>query len=485
MAETDSEVPKLTPEARKAVTTLFTRAKQVLASGQKDYAIELLMDCCKRDPANLGLRQELRKAEKAKYGDNKRGKPLAFLTTIGSMLKAEALDKTKKYLRAVETAEEVFKANPWHMRAHVVQAHAFSELGLKDLALWTLDQARQVNADNPTVNRAMALLFEERGQFTQAIALWRLVAKKLPKDQEAGKKAAHLAASESIMKGKYEEAVSGGGPTPIKKDPSTTTHRALGAGDVSEEDRAASMTQDRIGKDEGQFLKRIQETPTNANAYLQLAQLYRRHDLPDNARETLKKGLEAIGQNFELQLEQMDLDIDPFRRDLAVTEEKFRADPKNADLANLRAKTQKEINARELALYRAKSDRFPTDAAARYEMTVRLFKTGLFDEAIQEFQKIRSDPKHRIRVLIHLGFCFRARNNWRLAQRNFEEAMQNLTAAEEPYRKELMFQLATGYSENGELPRAVELGCELANLDYSYKNIGPLIDQWQTKLQKT
>lgn len=95
------------------------------------------------------------------------------------------------------------------MSAHIVTAQSFDKLGLKDLALWTLDQARQVDDQNPTVNRHMALLFEERGQFTQAIALWRLVAKALPKDQEAGKKAMHLAASETIAKGKYDQAVTG------------------------------------------------------------------------------------------------------------------------------------------------------------------------------------------------------------------------------------------------------------------------------------
>jgi hypothetical protein len=44
-----------------------------------------------------------------------------------------------------------------------------------------------------------------------------------------------------------------------------------------------------------------------------------------------------------------------------------------------------------------------------------------------------------------------------------------------------MFQLATGYAENGELPRGIELGCELANLDYGFNNIGALIEQWQKK----
>ena len=51
-------------------------------------------------------------------------------------------------------------------------------------------------------------------------------------------------------------------------------------------------------------------------------------------------------------------------------------------------------------------------------------------------------------------------------------------------RKEILFQLAGGLAENNDLPRAVELGCELANLDFTYKNIGTLVEGWQNKMQK-
>ena len=54
---------------------------------------------------------------------------------------------------------------------------------------------------------------------------------------------------------------------------------------------------------------------------------------------------------------------------------------------------------------------------------------------------------------------------------------------EERSRKELLFELASGCAENGDLPRALDLGHELANLDFSYKNIGKLLDEWNDRLQ--
>jgi hypothetical protein len=50
---------------------------------------------------------------------------------------------------------------------------------------------------------------------------------------------------------------------------------------------------------------------------------------------------------------------------------------------------------------------------------------------------------------------------------------------EEAGKKEILFQLASGSAENGDLPRAIDLGHELANLDYNFKGIGKLLDQWE------
>ena len=47
----------------------------------------------------------------------------------------------------------------------------------------------------------------------------------------------------------------------------------------------------------------------------------------------------------------------------------------------------------------------------------------------------------------------------------------------------MLYQLANGSAENGDLPRAIDLGHELANLDFSFKNIGKLLDEWNDRMQ--
>jgi len=263
MAEPSESIPKLTPEQRQTVAKLATRAKQVFATGNFDYAITLYLDCCKRDPASVPFRQELRKIEKLKYKDNKKGKALAFLSTWRPSLKMETFAKTGKHLRAIESAEDVLRSNPWHLRALVISAHAFNALGLKDLALWSFDQARQIEADNTAINRDMAILFEERGQFSQAITLWKLVAAKNPKDKEAAKKATQLAASATIAKGKYDQASTGEAQTPAVKE-QLAAARAAATADNGE--AGPTMAEQRMTKDAGLFQQRIEENPVQAIA---------------------------------------------------------------------------------------------------------------------------------------------------------------------------------------------------------------------------
>src|SRR5262249_55395061 len=218
--------------------------------------------------------------------------------------------------------------------------------------------------------------------------------------------------------------------------------------------------------------------------WLQVASLYRRADELEQARAALLEGLGPTGNSFHLSLELADLDIEPFRRDLALASEKVKANPGNKEFARHHRRLAPEINARELELYRMKADRFPTDMTHRYEVGVRLLRAGQVDEAITELQAARSEPRLAWQTSLQLGYCFKARSNWRLARRNFEDALQQVPDTEKEPRKEVLFQLAEGCAANGELKHAVDVAHELVNLDFGYRDIGRLLDEWEGRLRQ-
>jgi hypothetical protein len=103
--------------------------------------------------------------------------------------------------------EDVLACNPWDVGTQLAMAEAADRLGLQTLAVWILEEARQKETVDARINRALARLYEKRGNLSQAIALWELVRKAVPTDTEAAQKATDLAAHETIQRGGYLEGI--------------------------------------------------------------------------------------------------------------------------------------------------------------------------------------------------------------------------------------------------------------------------------------
>jgi tetratricopeptide (TPR) repeat protein len=465
-----------TPEQRRVAAGQFERANEVLLAHNYDYALRLLLDCCKLDPANLIYRQALRQAQKARHNNNLRGGRLAFLTTLPARLRMRAARAARDHRKLLEVAERILVRNPWDVGTQLAMAESFQALNLTDQAIWTLEQARLNEPNHLQVNRTLARLYEKRGNFKQAMALWALVRKADPGDLEAYDKAKDLAARDTIVRGGYVEAL-------VKRSGEETQgedNREPTPLDRTREGPAPPV--DRVAREASPWLQRIRQQPSDVDAYLRAAAIYRRADRLDEARDLLTQGLAKTGNHFELQTELAEMEIEPFRQNLALTEEKLRNQPDDEGLRRIRAKLLKEINTRELYLYGQKAERFPTELSHRYELGLRLLRAAQLDEAIRELQAARADPQYQVRALYYLGHCFKGRNNWRLARRNFEEALGHLGDGDEALRKEILFQLAQGSAEAGDFARAVEHGTELANLDFWYRDVGKLLDAWQSEL---
>jgi serine/threonine protein kinase len=185
----------------------FERANQVIAVHNYDYAIHLLLSCCKLDPVNLVYRQFLRRLEKALFQNNLRSTRLAWWTTFPAKILLESAWKAKKYLKVIEYGERILVRNPWDIRVQMTMSEAAEALSLSNLATWLLEQAWQKETHTPALNRALAGLYEKRGHFPQAIALCKLMLRENPQDGEALCQLRNLGARETIMRGQYEAIV--------------------------------------------------------------------------------------------------------------------------------------------------------------------------------------------------------------------------------------------------------------------------------------
>jgi tetratricopeptide (TPR) repeat protein len=357
-------------------------------------------------------------------------------------------------------------------------AEAADALGWTDHAIFFLDQARQKDPKDATLNRALARLFEKRGNYSHAIGLWQLVKEKVPNDVEAAHKAKDLAASATIARGGYSD---GSGERSALPSPGAKS---------AQEGGSNPEPVDRVSREAAPILARLDTNPTDPHLYLQLANVYRRGNQPERARAALEQGLGPTANDFRLTIELAEMDLETYRRNLEIADRKVAQteagndDGRHTleDLRRIRSKLAREIASREIEVARIRADRFPQEVSHRLDLGIKLAQNDQLDEAIVELQQARKEPKLLWKAAMHLGICFKKRNNWRLAQRNLEEAVAALPATEDVGRKELLYHLATGFADAGELQKAVDLGHDLANIDFGYRDIGKRIDEWEKRL---
>jgi Flp pilus assembly protein TadD len=259
---------------------------------------------------------------------------------------------------------------------------------------------------------------------------------------------------------------------------------------------AAETPTEKMNREASEVQKRLEANPTEPTLYVQLASIYRKYGEVERARAALQQGLGPTGDHFKLRIELLELDLAPARKALEETEAKLKkaksraADdfegPSEDELNALRAKQAKEVLNREIEILKLRADGNPNETIHRLELGTRLLKADQIDEAVTVLQKVKSDERLRGKASLLLGVAFRrkGKSGWPLAQRNFDEALKELPANDEVNRKEAMYHLAVGCSENGDVSRAIEVGHELANLDFGYRNIGKLLDDWHSKSNK-
>ena len=428
-------------EQRQAAASLFARAAQVVAGGDFAHATRLLADCCRLDPANLLYRQALRRAARSRYRNNGRGHWLAWLLNWPRRLVLLRAVASGRHHDAMRAAEAVLANNPWDVAAQRSLARAADALGLLDVAIWSLEQARASASDDAALSRELARLYERRGNYTQARGLWERVATAAPRDVEANGRLAQLA--------------------------------RLAVPPAAEAGPAGP--QDPVEREADELRRAIEAEPTAAAPRLALARLYRQAGRLESAQEALAAGLGPTGHEFALSVELADLAIEPFRRHLAIARDKL-AEREDEELRRLEAELVREINTRELDLYRLQADRHPARPELRYEMAVRLLRCGRTDEALAVFQAVPGWKAAR-----GAGYCYRVWGNPRRAVPHFERAVAALPEGEEDARNEMLYELACCHAEVGEYERAVERGAELAERAPGYRDVLTQLPAWQAR----
>jgi tetratricopeptide (TPR) repeat protein len=463
----------LAPAVRRRLQACFEHGSRSAAKGDFDYATDMFTMCVTQDPANpIYVKQFLDNLIK-KYNDNKKG--AGFTSTPkaaaikGSIKKAEY---SKDWEAILKSGVEMLKLNPWDVSTLVIMARACDTMNLDEAQLVYLKQALDVNPKDAEVNRVCGRTLARLGQFDQAIACWHRVEQAKPGDEEAARAIGELAIEKTISQGGYEGA---------------ETSTDVMADKAAKADRRSEATM-RLSPAE-QLEKQISKKPDDLGLYLELADLHTREERHEKAEETLKRALEVSGGDVMVRERLEDSQRRRAVHQVQIADKKA-ASEKTPEAIELAKKMRAALNAMELDIYRSRSERYPTNVGLKYEVGLRLKRSGEYGEAIKCFQAAAGDAKRKASVHMELGECFQYIKQYKLAMDNYEKSLEASATRDADQRKLALYRagkLALGLAEKyaassqpqapDELARAEKYLNELAGLEFGYKDVPQLLDK--------
>jgi tetratricopeptide (TPR) repeat protein len=449
----------ITPAARKRLQKCFEHASKQTTQDNYDYATELLTQCVVGDPSNvLYVRSYIENLQK-KYGNNKKGAPLAQFKELGARSALKKAIGDGQWDEAVKHGLKILAVNPWDIPtlrslATAAQNSAGGEWASGDgeCELYYLKCALEAGSKEVETNKQCARAMAERGQYDQAIACWHRVEQALPGNEEAQKAISELAVKKTLSR--FED--------PAKK--------AAARGQAG----PAAQAQEELPPDEV-LRRRLAQDPKDLPAYYELAQIYLNADKYKEAEQVYAEALEATDGDPDVQEKWEDVQVRRLRHYAAQARAR-RKESEDADREYRRLR--KELNEAEIKRFQHLCDRYPNILRYKYDLGVQYQIGRQHNEAIKQFQAARNDPRCKGLCFLGMGQCFQAIKQKRLAMQNYEAAVAEIPDRDAQNKKEALYLAGKMALEDmGDLTVAERHLTALAGMDFTYKDVSALLDK--------
>jgi len=454
-------------EISRDIRAIFQKGNDALIRENYDYAVDLLTQVLEKEPSFYEGRKALRLAQVRKSGGSGGFFKKAWSSASSSPLVAKGqIALRRNPVEALGIGEQILNSDPNSSPGHRLIAEAALALEMPRTAVMSYDILFKNSPRDKNIGIPYANMLAEIGESKLAERILMEMARMMPSDPDLNQALKDLSARKTLHEGGYDAATGKeGGYRDILKNP----------------DEAKSLEQqNRVQKTEDQGQKLIIEyeaklktEPNNVRLLRNIAELYsqkRKFDLALQYYEKITATDAGAGdasiasdiaktksRQFEYQIEQLDATA--------------------PDYTDKVAQINAEKQAYRIAECQKRVERNPMDFAIRYEMGVLYFEAGRIGEAIQEFQKSKTNLNKRIASMNYLAQCFAKRKMFDLAAKTFEEAIKEKQVFDEE-KKDLIYNLGVVLEAMDKKEEAIEQFKLIYEVDIGYKDVAARVDKF-------
>ncbi len=437
------------------LTKHLNRAKQLFEKGACDDSLTILGECIEVDPANIEIFKLIIPIARRKAKES--GGKTSFFG--GLKMPTMSSDLHKNFVAA---AKQLGKQGDPKSLAAAMEAASKLAVTVKpvaDVAIFLGEEYRHTGLFNDKVLWQLAHLYMERFNHSgkkddealdKAIQTLTALEKAMPTHGEAGRTLKNWHAMQSMQRR------SGAG--------TATDYRSQVASTDAARRQEVLNRNIRTLEDAREVLKYLdedlQKNPGDKFLWIKMGDVYRRIGELAPARTAYDKAQALDQHDFTITMKMGDLRI-------ADAQERLKTLPAGGPEA---AAAKKQLLDMEIAEYRIRVERQPTDMGHRFNLARNLLTTGDIDGAASEFQKTVNDPRLRKSSHRGLAICFHKRNLLDLAIQQYKLFLPLVEDEQSDEAKEGRYQLARLFEDRGQTAESIAEFEKLVTIDFGYKD---------------
>lgn len=446
----------------------FERARKAADTENFDYAIEMYLEGIRYDPDALE-QGHLRLFELALKRQGKDGKKPSMVERMKRL-------RGKTPLEQMLNAEYLLAKDPDHIPYAEAMLKAAVAGEYRRTVGWIANLIFQANNASKRPSASTYVLLKDSykaiGQYDKAIVACQLASKLKPQDADLADEFKNLTAELTMARGKYDQE--GDFRQSIKDREGQEKLQSQQAVVKTEDYKQSAVNEARTAYTQDPNL------PKNIFGLAQALSEMQESKADNEAIELLEKAYKTK-KDFSYKQRAGLIRMKQLRRKIRRAKAAIEAKPKDAEAKARLSKLNARQNSVELEHYGSCVANYPTDLQAKFEYGSRLIRNKKFDEAIPLFQEAQKDPRHKISSMDKIGLCFFYKGWYADAIDIFTQAIELYEIKDDGVAKDLRYNLARSYEQQGNTEKALEIFRKIAQLDFGYRDVRQRVDKLRSK----